>query len=343
MRIKFFIFLLLIFPLSGYCGVINPDISVLGQVFTTYTNDPLSPDKNKAELSLGEAEIVFDSALNPYAKGFIVISIDDSVVNVEEAYCTFVKGLPQGMGLRVGKFRLPFGKINPLHPHAYPFIETPRVLQELLPGEESFNDTAIEASYILPTPDVITSIFSVDMLKGETFKTPDAAEGNRAGWLAHLGNSYLWGDLQNVLEFGLSATEGTNDPGFDTKTRVLGLDLKSKIHPSTTSVLTLSAEWMQRKDERFAMPDEKRNGFLVYGDYKFHERWNTGLIYDQYESAMNEGTNKTIKAFGGFSVLEETTLFRLSFEHFMPEQGDPVNTIMLQLVFSMGPHKAHQF
>lgn len=342
MRFKFIILILFIFPLSGYSGVINPDISVLGQVLSTYTNDPLSADKDKLELSLGEAEIVFDSALNPYARGFFVVALDDGEAEVEEAYCTFVKGLPQGLGLKVGKFRLPFGKINPLHPHAYPFIENPRVLHELLPGEESMNDTAVEASYILPSPDVITSILSIDILKGDTFKIEDAADGSRIGWLAHLGNSFTWGE-QNVLEFGLSSSEGTNDPGYDTKTGVWGMDIKSKIHPSLTSVFTLAAEWMQRKDEGYEMPDDRRNGFLVYGDYKFHERWNTGLIYDQYESAQNSGTNKTIKAFGGFSVLEETTLFRLSFEHFIPEQGENVNTIMFQLVFSMGPHKAHQF
>ena len=336
---------LLIFSLiiEVNAGVTNPDISVLGQVFSTYTNDPLSPDKDRLALDLGECELVFDSALNPYARGFVVLSIDDGKTEVEEAYCTILKGLPQGMSMKIGKFRLPFGKINPLHPHAYPFIETPRVLKELLPGEESFNDTAIEASYFLPTPEVLSSLLSIDMLKGETFKSEDAADGNRVGWLAHLGNSFLWGDMQDILEIGFSATQGTNDPAFDTKTDVYGMDIKSKIHPSATSVLTLGAEAMQRKDEIHELPNDKRNGFLAYFDYKFHERWNGGIIYDQYESAFSQGSNKTIKAFGGFSVLEETTLFRLSLEHFMPKEGENVNTVMFQLVFSMGPHKAHQF
>jgi hypothetical protein len=246
------------------------------------------------------------------------------------------------VALKAGKYRLPFGKINPLHPHPYPFIETPRVLTELLPGEEAFNDTAVEASYILPTSDVITSILSIDMLKGEPFKTEEAADGRRLGWLAHLGNSFTWGE-QNVLEFGFSATQGTSDPGYDTKTKVWGMDIKSKIHPSLTSVLTLSAEWMQRDDERHELSDAKRSGFLAVADYKFHERWNTGLLYDQYESAETGGNDKSIKAFGGFSVLEETTTLRLSVEHFIPYEGDDIHTVMLQLLFSMGPHKAHQF
>jgi hypothetical protein len=53
--------------------------------------------------------------------------------------------------------------------------------------------------------------------------------------------------------------------------------------------------------------------------------------------------DSAVKYFVGYSLLEETTLFRLAYEQFMPEGSDVVNTVTFQVVFSIGPHKAHQF
>ena len=41
--------------------------------------------------------------------------------------------------------------------------------------------------------------------------------------------------------------------------------------------------------------------------------------------------------------MEETTLLRLTFEHFVPHLGPSVNTVGGQILFSMGPHKPHAF
>jgi hypothetical protein len=48
--------------------------------------------------------------------------------------------------------------------------------------------------------------------------------------------------------------------------------------------------------------------------------------------------------------MEETTVFRLDWDHFQPgtpegeaDAPDAVNTVTLRIIFSMGPHKAHQF
>ncbi len=50
-----------------------------------------------------------------------------------------------------------------------------------------------------------------------------------------------------------------------------------------------------------------------------------------------------IKPFVGFAVLEESTVLRASYEYFFSENSQKTNTVELQLLFSMGPHKAHQF
>ncbi len=172
-------YLLLILSGNSYAGVTNPNISAIGQVFGTYTDDTRSPAARKAALSLGETELVLDAALNPYFNGMFVLSIDaKGGLDVEEAYTTMVRGLPLNLAIKAGKFRLDFGKLNQAHPHAYPFIRTPRVLDPgaagLLPGEESFDEPAIQVSTLFPVTDNWSVMLSADALQGSSFHPDDS-------------------------------------------------------------------------------------------------------------------------------------------------------------------------
>ena len=87
-----------------------------------------------------------------------------------------------------------------------------------------------------------------------------------------------------------------------------------------------------------------RQGFYAFANMKFSTRWNGGVIYDQYQPADNKNlTDSSIKYFVGYSFLEETTMLRLAYEDFMPQDSPVVHTWSFQVLFMMGPHKAHQF
>jgi len=326
-------------------GVVNPDISVIGQVLYKYHDDKSAGGARKPTLDLGETELVFESYLNPYAKGTFVFTVGDEGLGTEEAYIDVIKGLPDGLGLRGGKYRLGFGKLNPVHPHAYPFIEAPRVMAAMLPGEDGFNDVGLRASYFLPFS--WASDISADALKGAVFH-PDETEP-AAAWLAHWNNSLVVGEA-TPLDMGLSATQGTNNVQWGTKTSVYGADIKTKIPFNSLTSLTLQGEYFYNHSDVVVDTTTGssghlgRQGFFAFADLRFAQRWNAGVIYDQYNPADNERrTNRAVKAFAGFSLLEETTLLRLSYERFKPENNPAVHTVMLQVLFSMGPHKAHQF
>jgi hypothetical protein len=332
-------------PAALEAGVVNPDISVIGQVLYKYHDDREAQGANKPALDLGETELVFDSYLNPYAKGTFVFSAGDGGLGTEEAYIDVVKGLPDGLALRGGKYRLGFGKLNPVHPHAYPFIEAPRVMAAMLPGPDGFNDVGTRASYYLPFS--WASELSADIVKGAVFHPEETAPA--AGWASHWNNSLTLGEA-TPLDIGLSAAQGTNNVRWRKRTSVFGADLKTKIPFSSLTSLTLQGEYFANSGEVVVDTTTGssnhlgRRGFYVFADLKFAQRYNAGLIYDQYNPAENKNlTNRAVKFFGGFSLLEETTLLRLSYERFKPENSPAVRTVMLQVLFSMGPHKAHQF
>jgi hypothetical protein len=342
-------YLILSFAIKSYSGVTNPDISAIGQVYGTYTNDTLSKAHGKLALTLGETELNLDAALNPYFKGAFVLSVDGKGgIDVEEAYAVMIRGLPLNFALKAGKSRLNFGKLNQTHPHAYPFLRTPRVLSpgvaKLLPGEESFNDIEVEASTLIPVVGSWAITASADALEGSSFHPEEPAIAH--AWLAHVANSFLAGPA--TCDLGASITQGTNNVAVNTKTTVLGLDVKTKIISSPLYTLTVGSEYLYKlseiADSSGAKSRDNRYGFYVYANSQFFTRYNAGALFEQYQAPDDcMAISRAIKPFVGFSVLEESTLIRASYEYFISGNSQKNSTVELQLLFSMGPHKAHQF
>lgn len=330
-------------------GVVNPDISALGQVRGSFTDDAASPDKNTPALNLGEAEFIFDAALNPYFRGWFNLAAGEEGVELEEAYATMVRGLPWGLGLKAGKYRLGFGRLNAVHPHAYPFLDAPRAWQSLMPGEEGFNETAVQASMLLPTPGLSdlagASTISVDLLQGRSFHPED--ERSALGWLGRWSHALLLGDA-GALEAGVSGATGLDDVDAKARGYLLGVDAKTKLR-FDASELTLQAEGAWRRSHSVDtlsgdVSAEERAGFYGFADYRYRARWNAGVLFEQWQrEGAPEFSDRAVKAFAGFAVMEESTLLRLAVERFMPEGEAAVHTVSLQLLFSMGPHKPHQF
>jgi hypothetical protein len=321
-------------------GVTNPDLSALGQVLAGWTNDPSSPDKEDPTLKLGEAEFVIDAPLNPYVKGWFTLSGGPDGIGIEEAYASVFRGLPWGLGLKAGKYRLPFGKINPTHPHALPFIDPPRSVQSLLFGEEGFNETAVEVSDLLPTPGDWASTLTADLIEGKSFHA--GQEGTRLGGLGRWANDFLLGE-KGALETGISGATGVDSLGPDTRTWLAGADVKAKFYLEGASQLTLQAEGIF-KHSHVGGQAEDRMGIYAFGDYRYHTRWNGGFLLEQWQREGDTDRNdRAARAFLGYAVLEESTLLRLAYERFLPDGGNAYDTVTLQLLFSMGPHKAHQF
>jgi len=343
--------LIVLFFIQSFGGVTNPDISVIGQVIGKYSDDSTSGRPKKAALELGEVELTLDAALNPYVNGAFVFSLSQDAIAIEEAYASVIRGLPWNIALKAGKYRLGFGRLNPTHPHAYPFISTPRVMDptiaKLLPGSESFNDVAVQASSLIPVGDNYTLLVSGDLLQGNSFHPDTVVNTSDFGWLMRIDNSFLMGgSLPGSI--GFSCARGTNNPAENTKDLVVGADVKTKLTLSPTMVMAVQGEYLyafaDKADSFHVISRDRREGFYGFADVHFQNHYNAGVLYEQYQSPGNHGApDRGIKPFVGFNLLEESTILRLAYEHFAAFQGPAVNTVELQFLFSMGPHKAHLF
>jgi hypothetical protein len=341
---------------TARAGVTNPDISVIGQPFTGLTDDPGDPDRDRLRFDAGETEIVFDAYLNPFARGTFVLALGEEGLELEEGFFNLFRRLPLGLALKGGKYRPTFGHLNPVHPHAMPFAERFGVLSAYLPGEESLNEVGASLSDRVPVAGDFSLNASLDVLQGDSFRiarepgeSPDDPVALGGDDRAGESRPALLGRLSGFTMLGeLSAL----DVAAGARTRVYGADARVKLWASPRAYLVLQAEAL-RLDREDAAWDPDRGyvreavtatGGYVYADYNFATRYNLGASFESFEEPSPERPRHTaVGAFAGYSLLEETTVFRFDWSRSAPDEGEAFNRFTLRVIYSMGPHKAHQF
>lgn len=360
---------------AASAGVVNPDVSLIGQPTARWTDDPFSPGRRRWVLDAGETELMLDAPLNPYARGAAVFSFAGNGVSVEEAYFLLERGLPAGLALKGGRYRAGFGKLNPSHPHAWPFADRPRVLAAYLPGAESFAETGVQLSEQVALPHDVALTLAGDWLQGDSFRVMrdttalaagdplrtaagDRADEPRPAALGRASAFVPIGD-RSGLELGTSWTQGTNNVAAATRTTVWGADAKLKYWTGASAYVLAQAEYLALDRENaswdaaraaYASASARPGGGYAFVDWNFDARHDAGAWAERYQDPGAGGAAASgFGVFAGLALMEETTSFRIGWDRHAPAHtaGAPasgaVQTITLRVLYSMGPHKAHQF
>ena len=349
----------------------NPEISVVGDM-RVYSHDDMnrSDEKEKLNIASPGMEIVAAGYLNPYARADAVIAWHgDHNAEIEELYATVLRGLPFGMNVRAGKYLLEFGRLNPVHEHAWSFMERP-LPHEAFFGEEGLSDMAIRASFLLPTGNTYTELMA-GVLKGnalighhhheEESEEAESEETERIdpGFFGLLATSTAVSEHAE-LALGISVVNSVYERHVDTldgsvhelRAWIGGADIKYKYKPSRYTTLQIEAEGLLNRQETEDGDDVTSYGGYGYVDYRFRQKYNAGGIFEyisQKNPEEHEDTdaaeNETWRAglFVGFAPIEETSLLRLAGHWTEPDAGDGFWEITLQFVFSLGPHQPHNF
>ncbi len=153
-------------PARAQSAGVNPDISVIPQFIVCPQGVKDCPYADaKAALNLQEVELALQGYLNPYVRGDVFVGVNPDGVDVEEAYATFVRGLGP-VQLKLGKYRVDWGNVNPLHPHAYSWIFAPLV-EERFFGSEGLDQIAANVNASFPAGEQGELKVSGDLLRGD--------------------------------------------------------------------------------------------------------------------------------------------------------------------------------
>ena len=331
MRLVYFVIFSVALGVLNAQTTVNPDISVIGELVGTWEN-------GSSQLQGSSVELAFQGYVNPYARVdvFLHKHMPEEPIEVEEAVLSIERGLPFGLALRTGKLRPDFGKINGQHNHTFPQIALPTPVEQIL-SDEKWGASGLEGRWLLPLP--WYSNLSVAYLQNGI-----SAEGTPAPGPSMASRYSVFIDLSPVshLETGVSYYQVLDKADENIK----ALDLKYKWRPDKYRALVWQTELFNRPAS-----NHLANGSLIVQpkvtagysllNYQFNKVWNLGAIVD-YSSNLDEAVYHSEGAFVGYSPAEETTVVRLFLKQ--EHAGDDTNPqFMAQMLWSLGPHKAHQF
>ncbi|GIW41389.1 MAG: hypothetical protein KatS3mg076_1966 [Candidatus Binatia bacterium] len=211
-------------------------------------------DPRKRGFTLQQVELSFIGAVDPYLTGeaHLIYFLDplegESIFELEEAFFT-TQSLPWGLQLEGGQFFTEFGAMNPVHPHAWDWMDQPVILNRLF-GPDGLRGPGARLGWLAPLPWFSEVHLGAQNASGETMVSFLASEevfeerpvGGRpftdrsvenlgdllylARWVNSWDPSPEW-----TVKIGVSGLAGPNATGPEGRTWIYGADLKSTWRP----------------------------------------------------------------------------------------------------------------
>ena len=319
-----------------------PDISVIGDFQASYRNNV----KRNFDAGINEAELSLQSVVDPYARADFFFTMGKDPVtgkfseDLEEGYLTTLS-LPAHLQLKAGKFRSAMGRINPVHPHALPFISLPDAYQNYF--GDGINDEGVSLSWLIPN-----SLFYQELMVQFTDGPIDnpsfsRSVGNTWFELAHLKNFF---DLSAnaTLELGLSGLTGANL--YNLRTNIAAIDLTYKWKPVQFNTYR-SFTW--QSEAYFSNANTSKDtvvnslGMYSFINFQFSRRlFFTGMYsYSNKPYSANIVENAYSATIGWYAT--EFQKIEIEGKTISGNMGKRQNQILLRWIFVIGTHGAHQY
>jgi len=296
---------------------------------------------------LNETEVSLQAAVDPYARADFFLSFGRNPVTgeygveVEEGYLTTLS-LPARLQLKAGKFRSAIGRINPIHPHALPFIDLPNAYVNYF-GEEGLKDEGLSLSWLLPTKSIYQELI-IQATSGYS-ESPafTRSEKNRLLYVGHLKNFFTLND-NATLELGITGISGPNDSSRISNMGAVDLTYKWKpVKLNTYHSLTWQSEFFYNHANLLDNYSINTIGLYSFLQYQLAKRW---FLTGRFDYAQKP-YDKTIKenAFSLTAGWYATEFSKLEFETKTTDDNIDKRFYQawLRWIFVIGAHGAHQY
>jgi hypothetical protein len=319
-----------------------PDISVIGDFQASYKDYT----KRNFDAGINEAELSLQSVVDPYARADFFLSVSKDPItgkfglDLEEGYLSTLS-LPAGLQLKVGKFRSALGRVNPVHPHALPFISLPEAYTNYF--GDGINDEGASLSWLVPNPAFYQELvfqFTDGPIDNPSFSR---SVGNTYFELAHLKNFF---DLSAnaTLEFGLSGMTGANM--YNLRTNIGAFDLTYKWKPIQYNTYK-SFTWQTEAyfSNANMAKDTVVNSFGMYSfiNFQFSKRmFFTGMYsYSNKPFSAKTVENSYSATIGWYAT--EFQKIEIEGKTTSSNIEKEKSQFLLRWIFVIGTHGAHQY
>jgi hypothetical protein len=273
-------------------------------------------------------------------------------VDVEEAYVTFFQ-IPYiseyvPLQLQGGRKLMNFGILNAIHPHHWPFADTPLMLVNLF-GDHAWYDDGIQGSITIPNP--------LDVFLKTTF---GFWNGRKLGHHHHHNGGH---DHDHDHGHGAAETVGWMGHVFLSRT-VLGFPMGSRLaarlghsiawdegfytvlnEADVTLMLRFPGTFRRiRWQSAFFAADVGAGGYTRYGGYSLlvsdlSKNWQAGARYDQAQVLSPHETAREWAGTGFVTYYFTHSLFlRGQYRYRRTIDREDEHNGYVQLVFGLGPH-----
>ncbi len=135
-----------------------PQISVVANGGALFQDRKRDDNRNRFEQD--ELELAFQSYVYPSIRFDAIVAFDKEEgfsASVEEAYATVIQLGNTPFGARLGRMRLPFGRVNPIHPHQLLYRDYPLPVVNLL-GEHGAISNGGVLKYLAPSSNLYAEL-----------------------------------------------------------------------------------------------------------------------------------------------------------------------------------------
>lgn len=210
-----------------------PDISVVGDIVGTFSDDKGVADRNR--IVARKIELALQGYLTPGMRADVFAALhrhgDEYKAELCEGYISFLETPIPGLSVLAGKKLLGFGKLNPRHAHHWDFVDRPAVLESYF-GDHGAVGQGINFSYLLPLP--FFAQWDVGAWHIDHHACPDHHHDHHHHILGLAEETYstrLWSSFalsgHEELEIGLSGLKsyGSHHAEHKDEVKIGGLDM----------------------------------------------------------------------------------------------------------------------
>ena len=370
---------------SGPFDQLNISLDLLFAVGTSSVRDAQilelqggEHDPRKRGFTMQQAELQLNGAVDDWftAQGVLVTFLDpetgETVVELEEAYVQSID-LPNRFQVRAGHYFTEFGRINPLHPHAWDWQSQPVILSRVF-GPEGMRAPGARLAWLAPTHQYLEFFVGGQNANGGTMTSfassqegyeeravggrfySDGSDQSRSGndivWTGRVATTFHLGE-EAAFGIGASVAFGPNATGMDRETLITGVDFAYQWRPVNaqpgSAFVRVQGEYLHRSFAAAAQVDEatagnpvlaadtlKDHGGYVYGLFGWDNGLAAGLRLD-----YATGSQQSYLGDGAFGrQLDAFRSDRLRLSPLMQYQVSRATRIRLQYDYDDSDHLA---